>query len=165
MATSFSKPIQRFFRFIEEDREFFDYYHLSDSEALDIATTRARAYLQDAIDRVMLECQPDVDFSDFDDVAWSFNIDLTSKEVYLLASLMYERYLFKDIAKLKTWSVNYTAKELTVFSPSEARNSFNNMYEAVCQRNEQLLDTYRNTDRLTGAFKGIDYSSYDEEES
>ena len=49
MATSFSKPIQRFFRFIEEDREFFDYYHLSDSEALDIATTRARAYLQEAI--------------------------------------------------------------------------------------------------------------------
>lgn len=163
MATSFSKPIQRFFRFIEEDREFFDYYHLSDSEALDIATTRARAYLQDAIDRVMLEGNPDIDFADYDDVAWSFHEDLTSREIYLLASLMYERYLFKDIAKLKIWSVNYTSKELTVFSPSEARNSFKNLYDTVCKRNELLLDSYRNTERMTGAFKGIDYASYDEE--
>ena len=165
MATSFSEPINRFFHFIEEDREFFDYYQLRDFEALDLASTRARSYLQDAIDRVMLECHPDIDFTDYDELSWSFNVDLTSREVYMLASLMYERYLFKDIAKLKTWSVNYTAKELTVFSPSEARNSFNTMYENVCARNELLLDTYRNTDRLTGEFKGIDYSSYDEEES
>lgn len=165
MATSFMVPINRFFRRIEEDREFFDYYQLSGDEAMNLATTRARNYLRDAIDRVMLDGKPDIDFTDVDDAAYEFHEDLTSKEIYLLASLMYEYYMGKDIARIKTFSTNYTAKELNVFSPSEARTSFNSLYRDVCAKNEVLLDTYRNTDRLTGAYKGISYADYDEEDS
>ena len=81
MATSFMVPINRFFRRIEEDREFFDYYQLSGDEAMNLATTRARNYLRDAIDRVMLDGKPDIDFTDVDDAAYEFHEDLTSKEI------------------------------------------------------------------------------------
>lgn len=162
MGTPFSIPIERFFHRIEEDREFFNYYQLSDSEALQLAGVRAKAYLQNAADKIMMGGAPDIDFSDVDDALDQFNADLTSREVYLLSSLMYEFYLEKDIAKLKTLSVNYTSSNLKVFDPSNARTSFHTLYKDVCEKNAILLDAYHNTDRTTGAFKGIDYASYDE---
>lgn len=164
MATSFELPINRFFHRIEEDREFFQYYNLSDTAAFQLAQTRAMSYLHNAIDRMMMDGMPTVDFSDIDDAAAQFNIDLTSREVFILASLMYEFYLEKDIAKLKTYNVNYTSTDLKVFDPSNARNSFKALYDGVVLKNEKLLDQYRNTDRLTGAFKTIDFSAYGEED-
>lgn len=162
MGTPFSIPIERFFHRIEEDREFFNYYQLSDDEALQFAKVRAKAYLQNAADKIMMGGVSDVDFSDVDGVLDQFNADLTSREIYLLSSLMYEFYLEKDIAKLKTLSVNYTSSNLRVFDPSNARTSFHTLYKDVCEQNAILMDAYRNTDRVTGAFKGIDYASYDE---
>ena len=165
MATSFEKPINRFFYRIEEDREFFRYFDLDETAAMQLAHQRATHYLMDAIDRIMIDGMPAIDFGDYDEVLAEFNEDLTSKEIYLLASLMYECYLSKDIAKLKTYTVNYTHVDLKVFDPSNARNSFMEMYESVRLQNERLLDMYRCTDRLTGQFKTIDFASYDEEDS
>lgn len=164
MATSFELPINRFFARIEEDREFFQYHNLSDTAAFQLAQTRATNYLRDAIDKMMLEGMPEIDFSDVDEVVAQFNADLTSREIYILASLMYEFYLAKDIAKLKTYNVNYTATNLRVFDPSNARSTFQSLYDGVVAKNQLLLDQYRNTDRLTGAYKTIDYGSYDDEE-
>lgn len=164
MATSFELPINRFFHRIEEDREFFRYYDLSDTAAFQLAQTRAQGYLMNAIDRMMLDGMPEVDFSDIDEAAAQFNIDLTSREIFILASLMYEFYLEKDIAKLKTYNVNYTSTALKVFDPSNARSTFKALYDGVVAKNEKLLDQYRNTDRKTGAFKTIDFAAYDDEE-
>lgn len=164
MATSFELPISRFFKRIEEDREFFNYFNLSDAEAFQLAHARARNYLLNAIDKMMIDGMPDIDFTDYDEFSEEFNTDLTNKEIFTLASLMYEFYLEKDIAKLKTYNVNYTSTELKVFDPSNARSTFKELYDSVVARNEHLLDQYRNTDRLTGAFKTIDYSSYSEED-
>lgn len=165
MATSFELPINRFFTRIEEDRDFFQYYNLSDVEAFQLAQTRAKNYLVDAIDKMMIEGMPSIDLFDTDEASAQFNEDLTSREVYILASLMYEFYLAKDIAKLKTYNVNYTATNLKVFDPSNARSTFQSLYDGVVAKNQLLLDQYRNTDRLTGAYKTIDYGAYDEEES
>lgn len=165
MATSFELPINRFFARIEEDREFFQYYNLSDTAAFQLAQRRATNYLHNAIDKMMLEGMPEIDLSDIDEAAAEFNADLTSREVYILASLMYEFYLEKDIAKLKTYNVNYTATNLKVFDPSNARSTFQSLYDGVVEKNRLLLDQYRNTDRLTGAYKSINYSAYNEEES
>lgn len=164
MATSFELPINRFFHRIEEDRDFFQYYNLNDTAAFQLAQQRALSYLHNAIDKMMLEGMPDIDFSDIDEPAAQFNVDLTSREVFILASLMYEFYLEKDIAKLKTYNVNYTSTDMKVFDPSNARSTFQSLYDGVVAKNELLLDQYRNTDRLTGAFKTIDYSSYDDGE-
>lgn len=165
MATSFELPIERFFYRIEEDRDFFQYLNLDETHAMQLAHRRASHYLTNAVDRLMMDGMPDIDLTDCDLVLAEFNADLTSKEVFLLASLMYEYYLEKDIAKLKTYTVNYTHVDLKVFDPSNARSSFMEMYNSVKAQNEKLLDTYRNTDRLTGAFKAIDFSSYSEEEN
>ena len=164
MATSFEKPIDRFFYRIEEDREFFQYFNLDDDQAMQLARRRASHYLMDAIDRMMLDGMPDVNFTDYDETVAEFNIYLTTREIFILASLMYEYYLEKDIAKIKTYSVNYTHADLKVFDPSNARTSFMEIYNGVKMQNEKLLDSYRNTDRLTGAFKGIDFAAYSEEE-
>lgn len=165
MATSFELPINRFFYRIEEDREFFQYFNLSETAAMQLARQRAMHYLRDAIDKMMLDGMPAVDFTDYDEAAAEFNIDLTSREIFLLASLMYEFYLRKDIAKLKTYNVNYTSTDLRVFDPSNARSTFKALYDSVAQENERLLDQYRSTDRLTGGFKTIDFAAYGEEDS
>lgn len=164
MATSFEQPINRFFVRIEEDREFFDYYNLSDTAAFQLAQTRAKNYLRDAIDKMMIEGMPEIDLTDVDETLAQFNEDLTSREVYILACLMYEFYLAKDIARLKTYSVNYTSSDLKVFDPSNARTTFQALYDGVVAKNVLLLDQYRNTNRLTGAYKTIDYAAYDDEE-
>ena len=155
MGTPFLEPINRFLRRIEEDRDYFQYFQLSDDEALDLARRRARNYLEDAIDRMMMDGRPSVDLTDIDEGSFSFNIELTRNEVFLLSSLMYEYYLDKDISRIKTLNVNYTGTELRVFDPSNARSSFLQLYENVQRQNEKLLDTYRNVNRETGEFISI----------
>lgn len=155
MGTPFLEPINRFLRRIEEDRDFFQYFQLSDDEALDLARRRARNYLEDAIDRMMMDGRPSVDLTDIDEGSFSFNIELTRNEVFLLSSLMYEYYLDKDISRIKTLNINYTGTELRVFDPSNARSSFLQLYENVQRQNEKLLDTYRNVNRETGEFISI----------
>lgn len=163
MATSLMDPINRFLRRIEEDRDFFMYFSLTDSEALALARKRARNYLDDAIDRMTMDGKPTIDLSDIDEAAFTFNVTLSRSEIFILSSLMYEYYLAKDISRLKTLSVNYTGTELRVFDPSNARTTFQNLYENVQKENRVLLDTYRNTDRNTGSFVSVNDISIDEE--
>lgn len=164
MSTPFETVTNRFFRMIEEDRDFFQYFSLTDDAAMALAKERAYGYLMDAADRIMMETQPEIDFTDMDHTVRQFNADLTSKEIFLVASLMYEYYMKKDVSKIKVYEVNYTANSLKVFSPSEARNSFLNLYKEIQAQNELLLDQYRNTDRETGAFKAMTHESLEEGE-
>lgn len=164
MGTSLIVPINRFLRKIEEDRDFFSYFSLSNAEAMGLARKRARNYLDDAIDRMVLDGSPTIDISDIDEPSFSFNVTLNRTEIFILASLMYEYYLAKDISRLKTLSVNYTGTELRVFDPSNARTTFQNLYENVQRENRSLLDSYRNTDRNTGDFVSVNNISVGEEE-
>lgn len=161
MATPYSVLIERFYRRIEKDRDFFHYFELSDGEALSLAKNRALGYLDEAVALIIMECMPQVDFSDRDDDKEQFNFDLNDSEKHLISSLMYQYYLDRDIAFLKVLNVNYTSTELRVFDPSNARSTFLEMYKFVCEQNDGLMDRYKNTDRSTGALKVIDFSSYD----
>lgn len=164
MATPYQVPIEAFYRRIEKDKEYFNYFGLTSEEAMELARERAAGYLNEATGMLVLKCVPDVDFNDRDDLVQEFNFDWTNAEVFLISSLMYEMYLDRDIAKLKCLMVNYTPTDLRVFDPSNARNSFLEMYDKVCNKNIQLIDDYASRDRLTGKLKGIDYASYDEED-
>lgn len=163
MATPFTDVIERFYHRIEEDRDFFDYYGLSEMEALALARTRSIAYLNNAIDRMMLDGKPDIDFSDVDVMLNQFNVDLTPREVFILSSLMYEYYLEKDLSKIKIMDNSFTPTELRVFDTSNLRASYLALCDSVAAKNMSLLDSYRNTDRHTGAYKGVTYTSFDEE--
>lgn len=167
MGTPVEAVIERFFNRIEKDRDFFQYFNLSESEAVTIAEKRADAYFDEAIQRLIIEGKPSVDFTDIEGTPCTgrtFGFDLTPQELYLIPSLMYEAYLSRDMAYLKTLSVNYTATDLRVFDPSNARSTFMTMYNFVHDQNEAMLDRYRNTDRLTNEYIGIDYAQYSAEE-
>lgn len=161
--TPYSDIYERFFHRIEEDRDFFDYYKLPEVDMLAVATKRANAYMEEAVSRILIYCLPQIDFSKRTGDDSGFAETLTPGEIYLIASLMFEQYMERDIAYLKRLSVNYTSKELNVFSPDNWRNSFQAMFENVQHKNAELIDRYKNTDRLTGQFRSINFAAYDTE--
>lgn len=161
MNTAYSVFIDAFLSRIERDMDFFSYFVMSEQEALDLAKERARIYLHEAFSRIMLECQPSVNFFDYSDASGTLNFEATGVEVLLVSMLMYESYLSRDIAKIKLRSVDYTSTDLRVFDPSNGRTSFLAIYEGVKKENAELIDMYKNTYRDTNKYIGIDYSSYD----
>jgi len=162
MSTSYSVPIEAFYHRIEKDREFFNYFNLSETEAMALAKERSLAYMDESLARISLDCHPSVDFANRDDTSEVFNFDLSKNEIILISSLMYQSYLERDIPYLKSLSVNYTPTELKVFDPSNARSSYLDMCKFVSEQNDSLMDAYRSTDRDTGAYKMINFNSYDE---
>lgn len=158
MATPYTVIVDAFLKWVEKDVDFFHYFHMTDEEAMSLAKSRSLDFLSEALGRLMLECAPPVDFNDCDDQQQQFNFDLTQKEVYLISSLMYERYLDRDFAFLKLYNVNFSSADLNVFDPSNARKTFITIYEKVENRNKHLIDEYKNRDRTTGKLIGIDYA-------
>ena len=107
---------------------------------------RCNNFLNEAVNRLIIEANPSVDFTDRTNE--QFNFDLTGSELAIIPSLMYERYLFRDFAYLKTLNVNYTPTEMRVFDPSNARSTFLNIYNTVCAINEKYIDIYGGLSRL-----------------
>lgn len=163
MATPYSKIIKPFLSLVEKEREFFKYFGLTDSQAMELAEQRSLSYMDEAIAHFALMCELEFDIFDKNDLEKTFNSDITEGEILIIASLMYERHLRRDFSKLKLMNRDYTSAELKVFDPTGARESFMRMYTQVCAENEVLLDAYRSKDRDTGRFKSVPYSAYDEE--
>ena len=163
MATSFQKPVNVFLSWIEKDIDFFRYFGLTDDEAKELAVKRSKAILLQANAALKLRCKCSVDFADCNTDTDEYNFELNDAEVYLIGSIMYELYLFKDFARLKLENVNYTATELRVFDPSNARSTFMEIYKNIVENNKLLIGEYRDTDRETGQYLTINYSKYDEE--
>ncbi|WP_373266749.1 hypothetical protein [Hungatella hathewayi] len=65
--TSFKYLFERFYRRIEKDEDFFNYYNVSMSEAIQLAHDRAKGCLIDALDILSSTSNLQVDFSDYDD--------------------------------------------------------------------------------------------------
>lgn len=159
--TAFNTVIERFLHFVERDRKFFNYLELLPEESMDVTYLRSKNLLLEAADLLMLKCTPTVDFSDYSEADETFSFDLTPREIQLLASIMYLRYLHRDIAKLKCMSVNYTSTDLKVYDPSNARTTFMTMYNNIEADVEALIDIYKNTDRRTGAYLEVNFSAFD----
>lgn len=158
MSTSYDKFYSVFFDKVEKNTEFFNYYNLTDEESLSLAKQRAKVYLKEAIAKLTLKCTPDVDFRDYDDTLEVINVDATNGEIDLIANLMFEMFLTKDIAKLTAFSPYFTASELkTVLSPANERTSFMSMLEEVKKDNIDAIDGYQSKDRLTGKLKTLDF--------
>lgn len=159
--TPFSALTQAFFRRVEADGSFFNYIGLTDEQAAELAEKRANAFLKEACAAVMLGCRPSVNFFDYDEEQMRFNFALNQKEIFLLSSIMYLMYINRDIARLKTLSVNYTSADLKVFDPSNARKSFHSLYTALCEEIRELKNEYGEADRDTGELIGIDFGAYE----
>ena len=157
---------EAFFDKIEKDKDFFSYNNVSIKEAMSIAKMRSERYLYEALSSISLKCTPDKcgkDFMDFNDKDKALNYDLTYIELDMIASIMYEKYLFREFSKLKTQANRFTTKDFNVFSPANERNSFISMYELIKRENQILIDNYKSIDHLTGNMLTIDYSNVEED--
>jgi hypothetical protein len=162
LSTPFKVPIDAFLKRIEKDRDFFQCINLSERESMALALKRSDNYLTEAIGRLSLCGCNQIDFTDTDNINRVFNNDLTTTEIFLIASIMYEMHLDRDISKIKILSVNYSPTDLRVFDPSNARSTFLEIYNTVRETNLKLIDEYINRNRLTGKLIGVDYAQYDE---
>lgn len=160
--TSFDIIEEKFLRRVEEDPEFFHYYQVLESTAEEIIHERTIGYLTEGAEIIasQIDTADKPDFTNYDVTLGHFNFDLTKKEIGLLISLMFQVYLSRSIAKLKTWEVNWASADLRTFDPSNARNSFMTMYARVCRENKELIDEYKSRDRQSGALVGINYANY-----
>ena len=163
MATPFDNMNAIFYNKIEEDSNFFNYYGLSTEQSEALAQQRADACLTEAAIKLSLLIDADIDFSDYDADLREFTEDFNKEEQYLLASLQYEEYLLRDIAKLRANAMRFTSAEQKVFSPANERKTFQDMYEFVCQKNEELVDRYCAKDRNSGVLKMLEYEADSDE--
>ena len=155
---SFDKVIERLLRKIEKDKDFFAYYNLTAEDAQKLVIEQAKGYLYDAIDLLTSKCEPEVDFYDYGEN--EFNFKLTSKEIGLLSSLMYEVFFERDEVLLKAFKIRMTPSDLNQFSPASERRTFEDMLQRIKNENINKISKYVSTDRETGKRKTIDHSKY-----
>lgn len=163
MSTSFEKVINKFFRKIEKDREFFSYYNVSLEDAMQLAKEQANGYLLEAVEKLTDECVPDVDFFDYDEELQVFNFKLTDKEIGLLTDLMREVYFERDFVTLKAFKIAMTPSDLNQFSPASERKTFTDMVNGIKSENVGKISQYASVDRVTGKKKLINYNQYNED--
>jgi len=163
VSTSFEKIINKFFRKIEKDREFFSYYNVTLEDAMQLAKEQANGYLLEAVEKLTDECVPDVDFFDYDEELQVFNFKLTEKEIGLLTDLMREVYFERDFVTLKAFKIAMTPSDLNQFSPASERKTFTDMVNGIKSENVGKISQYASVDRVTGKKKLINYSQYNED--
>lgn len=160
--TSYEQLYVPFFNKIEEDAKFFSYYNLTANEALEIAQKRAKNYLNEAVSILKRNCSLDFDLV-LDNEMEMISEDLTRDEINLLADLMYEVYISRDIATLKSMVNALTSTDLKMLhSPANERKTFMDMYSTLKYNNEVAMSQYNGRDRKTGKLKLINYSQYED---
>ena len=151
-----------FYDKIECDEDFFDYFNVSEEEAMTLAAERARSYLREAC--CYLRRHSDLDFvlnivSSEDALGRqtdSFEEEITDDEADLLAEIMkvvyYERGVSKLLPKLNTFS----SSELKLLhSPANERSTFLALIQQYWKRVNYLIADYDGRDRLTGNHKTL----------
>lgn len=160
-STNFEEIFERFYKRIKKDDEFFSYYNVSVSDAIQLAHERAKGCLLDALDILSSTSNLQVDFSDYDDEIETINFKITKSERKLIVDLMFQVYMERDLPLLHAFKINYAPSDLSVFSPANERNSYEAFIERLKSDNEIALDDYKNRDRKTGKLKYmIDYPSF-----
>ena len=162
-TTSFDYLFERFYRRIEKDEDFFNYYNVDIAEAVQLAHERAKGCLIDALDRLSSTSNLQVDFSDYDEEIETLGFKTTNKENKLIVDLMFQVYMGRDLALLHAFKINFTPSDLSVFSPANERNSYESIITRLDENNEIALDDYKSRDRNTGKLKNtINYSAYED---
>lgn len=158
--TTYEELYTPFFNRIEKDATFFSYYNLTEEEALEIAKSRTKNYLNEAITIWERNCTLDIEIV-LDDELEEISADLTHNEINLVADLMYEVYISRDIVTLKSMVNALTSTDLKMLhSPANERKTFMDMYNTLKSNNEVAMSNYNGRDRLTGKRKVIDYAQY-----
>lgn len=160
--TTYEQLYIPFFNRIEKDATFFSYYNLTEDEALSIAQSRTKNYLSEALSILQRNCTLDIEIS-LDDELKEISADLTLNEINLLADLMYEVYISRDIVTLKAMVNALTSSDLKMLhSPANERKTFMDMYGTLKSNNSVAMSDYNSRDRITGKLKVINYSQFED---
>lgn len=160
--TSFEILIERCARKLEKDSDLFSYYNVSASEAECLLRDQIKGYLIDAIDLLYSKCEPLADFYDYSEEDFTFNFDLTKREVGLLSDLMRQVYYERQEALLGAFKVRMTPSDLNHITPSTERSTFLELLRDIRSENEAAISRYVSVERDTNKKKKIDYDKYDE---
>ncbi len=152
-----------FYQLLESDPDFFSLYGKTEEESLEIANTRAQAYLRDAMVNFRLKYHLSFKLRLADDN--TFVEPITEDEAKILANLMFEAYLRTNYAKLQAKDRVYNGGKLTVHSPANERTSFLEMLKKVQSDNVLLCDSYSAKDRESREYKTLDYTQYGDTDS
>lgn len=158
MTTSFETIYERFFRKVEEDLDFFEYYNCTPEEAMELATEKASGYLEEAVSTLTIRLSgfSDVNFYDKNDSEFEF--ELINTEIEILTRMMFYIYLERDFAKLKTVINSMTSADIKmIYSPANERKTFDDMLMNYKKDIEAKITQYLSVDRLTGKPKRIEY--------
>lgn len=164
--TTFNEIFERLLKKLENDREFFEYYNVSVSEVEEIILEKINGYLKDAIDLIVSRTRGniEVDLYDYNEDTQMFNVELTSREIGIIANHMYEVHLSRDEMLVKAMKLRMSLSDINRFSPANERTSFMNMLSQIRRENEIDVSVYTSTDRKTGARKVINHSLYNYDE-
>lgn len=159
--TPFEYLFERFYRRIEKDEEFFDYYNVDMSEAIQLAHDRAKGCLIDVFDILSSTNDLQVNFSDYSTEFEELYFKTTPTENKLIVDLMFQVYMERDLPLLHAFKINFTPSDLSVFSPANERNSYEAFIIRLDNNNKISIDDYKSRDRYTGKLKKtINYSAF-----
>lgn len=160
--TSYEEIYQLFYNRVINDKRFFLVGVVDPTQAEEIAKSRAKSLLLESIVIVMMQGNRDcdVDFiTNRDDEREVFNFVLNLAEKQLLADIMFQRYLEKDITlRLNALGTVFQDSDLTVFAPSNDVKQFNLSLTELRLNNERAIEMYKSRNRETFTKKTFDYS-------
>ena len=151
MYTSYEEIYQLFFDRVINDKRFFLTGIVSPQEAEEIAKARSKSLLLEAIVYIQTSGTKDCEVNfigDRDDVQEEFLFELSLVEKQLIADVMLQKYLEKDITtRLNALGTVFEDSDLKVFSPYNEIKYFNASLSELRQLNDSAIDRYKSRDR------------------
>ena len=162
MRTAYEEVYELFFDRVINDKKFFLHGVVSPEEAQEIAYKRAKSLLLESIVMIMTfgdkDCE--VDFvSNRDDLNEEFAFELSLVEKQLIADIMLQRYLEKDITtRLNSLGTVFQDSDLKIYAPSNDVKSFNLSLKDLRVTNEKTINNYKKRDRNSYKVKTFNYN-------
>lgn len=152
--TTANDIIERFYHYIENDIDFFNYFNLNESQCMEVAHQRSSILLTEAASYLCTKIGTnsvflmDVDINGFKEVLNLVEIDLLVKAMFLC-------YLKRDLATLRTFQGVLTSSDLNIYSPANERKTFMDMVSTYESELKISISEYCMIDRKTGMYRQI----------
>lgn len=162
MISEVSEVYQLFFDKLEADDEFFSYYGVDETTALQLAQERASSYLKGAIAelgrRVTLSFDLSITTDELTGEA-TFTEEISDEEADILTELMLLKYFERGLAKLRPKINTFSASDLRLLhSPANERVSYIEMLKDFREHCRVIVSRYAGRDRLTGEKLIVDHT-------
>lgn len=152
--TSCNDIIERFYRYIENDADFFEYFDLDEEQCMEVAHQRSSVLLIEAASYLCTKIGVGSVFyttPEFDGIIE----DLTPVEMDLIVKAMFLCYLKRDLSTLRTFQGVLTSSDLNIYSPANERKTFVDMVSNFENELKISITEYCMIDRTTGQYRHI----------